>query len=308
MGHGFLHALTRIEPPTDIGAVRSVVERRLAALAPGRHRVDPLNAAIRYALLAPGKRIRPLLTILSAWEFGLDGLSAMDAGCAIEMVHAASLILDDLPSMDDAKYRRGQPATHVAFGQDVAILAAIGLLGRAFTTLSSAVQFDPTTRIRLVAILAQALGSDGLAGGQYEDLRAPDRARSVDTILDTNHLKTGILFVAAAEMAGVVAGASEDEIDRLRSFATHLGQAFQLWDDLSDGDAADETGAPGEDAGRVTALSLLGPEEVRRRLDGHVAEGLSGLRPDGQLAIYVRSVFQDRARPPALVDLQRVQA
>lgn len=308
MGHGLLHALTRTETPVDIGAVRSAVERRLTALAPGRHRADPLNGAIRYALLAPGKRIRPLLTILSTWEFGLDGLAAIDAGCAIEMVHAASLILDDLPSMDDAKYRRGQPATHVAFGQDVAILAAIGLLGRAFTTVSGAVQFDPTTRTRLVTILAQALGSDGLAGGQYEDLRAPDRARSVDTILDTNHLKTGILFVAATEMAGVIAGVSEDRIDKLRSFATHLGQAFQLWDDLSDGAAPGEAGAPGEDAGRVTALSLLGPDEVRRRLDGHVAEGLSGLRPDGHLATYVSAMFQDRSRPPAPTDLQRVQA
>lgn len=308
MGHGFLHALKPIETPTGMATLRSAVERRLAALAPGRHRADPLNAAIRYALLAPGKRIRPLLTVLSAWELDLDGLAAIDAGCAIEMVHAASLILDDLPSMDDARYRRGQPATHVAFGQDVAILAAIGLLGRAFTTVSGAVQFDPVTRTRLVTILAQALGSDGLAGGQYEDLRAPDRARSVDTILDTNHLKTGILFVAAVEMAGVIAGASEDRIDGLRSFATHLGQAFQLWDDLSDGAAAGEAGAPGEDAGRVTALSLLGPEEVRRRLDGHVAEGLASLRPDGHLATYVSVMFRDRARPPAMADLHRVQA
>jgi geranylgeranyl diphosphate synthase type II len=282
----------------DLATIRATVDRRLSALAPAESRRDGLNQAVRSALTAPGKRIRPLLTLLACDELGQEDLSALDAGCALEMVHAASLVLDDLPAMDDAKWRRGRPATHVAFGEDVAILAAVSLLGRAFSTLAACRSLAADVRGRLVAILAEAVGPDGLAGGQYEDLRGGERVRAVDRILDANHLKTGVLFVTAIEMAITVADAKREAADRLRRFAHHLGQAFQLLDDLHDSNPGGGQGEPVEDAGKVTLVSLLGPEEVERRIAAHVTSGLADLRPGGLLATFVRSIFE-RARDDA---------
>jgi geranylgeranyl diphosphate synthase type II len=137
-----------------------------------------------------------------------------------------------------------------------------------------------------------------LARGQYEDLRGADRVRAVDRILDANHLKTGVLFLTAIEMAVAIAEAEDEQSDRLRRFATHLGQAFQLMDDLRDADPGASSGGFAEDAGKVTVVSLLGPEEVRRRIEAHVAAGLADLRSGGLLATFVRSMFE-RARDDA---------
>jgi geranylgeranyl diphosphate synthase type II len=275
----------------DLRVLRTAIDKRLASLVSTPEAGSPLDKAVRYALLAPGKRIRPFLTMLAAAELGADELDALDAGCALEMVHAASLILDDLPSMDDAPSRRGQPSTHVVFGEDGAILAAVSLLSRSYGAVGQATRLSAETRCELVAILAQAVGTAGLAGGQFQDLR-PAEAQ-LDRITDANHLKTGMLFVAAVEMAVAIAGADAFHLDRMRAFATHLGQAFQLRDDLLDGDGA-EPGA-GEDAGKATLLSVLGPGEVRRRLDLHVAHALRELALDGMLARFVRGIFDDEA-------------
>src|SRR4051812_48094366 len=199
----FLTSLRAAAPPPrcsrrDPRVLRSVIDRRLAALVPLANHPSPLDQAVRYALLAPGKRVRPFLAILAAAELGADELDALDAGCALEMVHAASLILDDLPAMDDAPLRRGQPSTHVAFGQEVAILSSVVLQSRAYATAANAARIEPQTRCVLVTILARAVGRDGLAGGQYEDL-----SNGGDTplarVMDANHLKTGMLFMAAVE-------------------------------------------------------------------------------------------------------------
>lgn len=274
--------------------MRAAIDRRLAALVPAQA-TSPLDQAVRYALLAPGKRIRPFLAMLAAAELGADELEALDAGCALEMVHAASLILDDLPAMDDAPLRRGQPSTHVAFGQEVAILSSVVLQSRAYATAANAARLDPTTRCALVTILARAVGSDGLAGGQYEDLSS-DGQTPLARVTDANHLKTGMLFMAAVEMAAAIAQVDDSRLERMRSFATHLGQAFQLLDDLKDGHGA----ADGEDAGKATVLSILGVEEARRRLERHVAHATELLKPGGPLARFVENIFASHLAGPVL--------
>jgi geranylgeranyl diphosphate synthase type II len=254
-----------------------------------------LDQAVRYALLAPGKRIRPFLAVLTAAELGADELDALDAGCALEMLHAASLILDDLPAMDDAPLRRGQPSTHVAFGQEVAILSSVVLQSRAYATAANAARLDPTTRCALVTILARAVGRDGLAGGQYEDLSS-DSKTPLTRVTDANHLKTGMLFMAAVEMAAAIAGAEDGRLERMRRFATQFGQAFQLFDDIKDGQGP----LGGEDAGKATIVSIVGLEEARRRLERHVAHATELLNPGGPLARFVENIFASHSAGPAL--------
>ncbi|WP_375461374.1 polyprenyl synthetase family protein [uncultured Enterovirga sp.] len=272
-----------------LSQLRSAVERRLHDLAPPEHRGNALSEAVRYALLAPGKRIRPLLVLLACDELGRHDLSALDAACALEMVHAASLVLDDLPSMDDAATRRGRPSTHIRFGQDVAILASVSLLASAFGTVATSAALDSAARARVSAILAMAIGTEGLAGGQYADLRIPTRTRPVDHVSQANQRKTAALFVAAVEMAEATQPASGHGGEALRGFGAHLGQAFQILDDLEDGEASLD--APAEDAGRTTLVGLLGRAEAGERLRTHLERALDGLNPDGDLASFVAGIF-----------------
>lgn len=196
--------------------------------------------------------------------------------------------------MDDAARRRGRATTHLAFGEDVAILASISLLGAAFETLATSRRLDGAARARAVALLAAAIGRNGLAAGQHADLRPLSHPAAIDRIVTVNHRKTGVLFVAAVEIAATLCAVEDARSERLRRFATHLGHAFQLLDDLLDGagQEGDGEGGSGEDAGKATLSSLLGHEEARRRLAEHLKQALDGLRPDGQLATFVGGIFE----------------
>lgn len=275
-------------PRADPHDLRAVVDRRLVTLLP-EGRSDDLSAALRYSLLAPGKRIRPILTLLSAWEIGEPDFRALDAGCALEMVHAASLILDDLPAMDDADMRRGQPATHIRFGEDVAMLTAITLLSQAYATVSAMEEIPGDTRCRMIAILANAIGPSGLAGGQMADLR-PRSVDSLQAASEANRRKTGALFSAAAQMAAAIHELGDEEVEALRGCVGEIGQAYQLLDDLADSAEVRRDGMP-EDDGKTTVLSLLGPDAARLRLRHHVEAALSGIAPLGALASYICLLF-----------------
>lgn len=283
----------------DPQGLKGTVDRRLAALLPEAPLANELAAALRYSVLAPGKRIRPLLTIMAGWESGSRTLAALDAGCALEMVHAASLILDDMPAMDDAPERRGQAATHVRFGEDVAMLSAIALLNQAYATVAGMESVDAATRCALIAILSRAVGLHGLAGGQYADLRPGDRREATSVAL-TTHLKTGVLFVAAVEMAAAVHRMSVEATERLRGFAVELGQAFQILDDIVDSRTLLGSGRP-EDDGKNTLLSLLGQEATHGRLRTHVNGAIGRLQPAGPLADFVRSIFASAVLMPETV-------
>ncbi|WP_020652232.1 polyprenyl synthetase family protein [Massilia niastensis] len=259
----------------ELEALRQDIEDRIDELLTdsGGH-TDLLALAMRAGALGAGKRMRPLLLTLVARDLGCTSPAVTDVACAVEMVHAASLMLDDMPCMDNAMLRRGRPAVHVQYGEDVAILAAVGLLSRAFGILASAPGIAPAVRARLVAKLADTVGARGLVRGQFEDLRG-GRQRSAAEIATTNELKTGVLLGVAVDMAAIIAQADERVAQSLRAFALSAGQAFQIRDDFQDipgNDSAVSGKDVGKDIGKATLVATLGIDEARRRLAAHLRE------------------------------------
>jgi geranylgeranyl diphosphate synthase type II len=192
-----------------------------------------LNEVMSYSVLDGGKRFRPLLTISIAKMLGCDASVALPAACASELVHTASLMLDDLPCMDDASLRRFRPSCHVVYGEADTILAAIQLINLAYGELQGYLSISPTVAHELQAQLQEAIGGSGLIGGQIADLRS-SVDRPSHALLDIYARKTSALFTFACIAGGILGKASHPELDAIRSFAHHLGLAFQLMDDLRD--------------------------------------------------------------------------
>lgn len=276
---------------------RAAVERRLAELTP--ERAGRLGDAARYALLSPGKRFRPMLTLLAAREFGAEASAALDAACAFEMVHTASLILDDLPCMDDAALRRGRATTHREFDEATAILASVGLLNRAFGVIAEDTSLSTSLKADLLRRLSDAVGFAGLVAGQAMDLEDRTRDRSAADLELLNHRKTGVLIMAAAEAGGLIAGATPDAVRQVGVFARHLGLAFQIHDDIVDVTGGADAGKDiGKDAGMTTVVSALGLDGARAALEAHLAEAEAALVAAGArqrlLAPYVMGLFEAR--------------
>ena len=257
----------------SIAAARGTIEARLATIVPSAQTWPArLHEAQRHALLSPGKRFRPLLCVFVAKGAGFDGEAAIDVGCVAEMVHAASLILDDLPCMDDAELRRNQPTTHIAFDESTAILTATALLNRAFGIISRLKHVDAEKRIELVDLLSYAVGSKGLIAGQMADLANSDPNASIAEIERLNTLKTGALFDFSVEGAAVLASSNASQRSALKDFSYHLGLAFQLMDDVKDtvmNDAQAEKSV-GRDVGKATILALAGSDAAMERLSGYI--------------------------------------
>nr|WP_272874743.1 polyprenyl synthetase family protein [Roseomonas marmotae] len=227
---------------------------------------------MHHALIGPGKRLRPMLTLLAAHRCGGDEAAALDAGCAVEMVHTASLVLDDLPCMDNATLRRGRPATHRAFGEDTAILSAIGLLNQAYGVMATLPDVPEALCLRLVRLLVQAVGSRGLVGGQECDLH-PDTVEADAAALEMlHHQKTGVLFAVALEAGSLLSNAPEEEVAALRRFGRHLGLAFQTLDDVLDATATVEAVGKDvrQDGGKPNLVSLFGLEGAQLRVQEHL--------------------------------------
>ncbi len=224
----------------------------------------PVERSMAYTALAPSKQVRAVLVMVCAELCRGQIERAVPAAAAIELVHASSLILDDLPSMDDAPLRRGQRANHLEFGEAIAILAAFGLLNLAFGTLTRA--YEPALAARLASITSDAVGPDGLIGGQTLDLLATDQQISFETLERIHRGKTGALFVAAATCGALTAGASPEPIAALTAYAKNLGLAFQIVDDLLDveGDPAQTGKAIREDARKTTFVSFSGLAGARQ--------------------------------------------
>ena len=283
-----------------VEALRAGVDRRLAELAPPLGSApDRLVEAVRYSLLAPGKRFRPIVTLLAAAEFGAAEGAALDLGCALEMIHAASLILDDLPSMDDAGLRRGLPTIHRAFDEATAILAGVGLLNHAYAVIAADQGLPARLRAELAGRAAQAVGFSGLIAGQARDLFDRDQLRDPSVLERLNHEKTGVLIVAAAQGGGIVAGAPDEAIEALGAFARHIGLAFQIRDDLIDAQASPEAAGKdvGKDAAMATVVSTLGPAGARQAMEEHLAKASDALAAIGRgelLGRYVGDLFARR--------------
>ncbi len=226
--------------------------------------ITGLDEAMRYSLLAGGKRIRPVLCLATARSLGNDIESCLGAAAALEMVHTYSLVHDDLPAMDDDDLRRGMPTSHIQFGEAVAILAGDGLFAEAIRMLA-AVEGEPARVLEAVNLLAGATGAGGMVGGQYIDVTATDLDR--DSLRRLHGLKTGRLIAVSVELALALGGVAEPDREPYRTFALELGILFQIVDDILDVTGTDvELGKPqGSDErhGKVTYVSLYGLDEAR---------------------------------------------
>lgn len=258
-----------MELPAFIVSRIGAIERELEHVTPpDTLRPQALHRAMRYTLLAPSKRVRAVLTLLAAEVCG-SSERALPAAAAIELVHASSLILDDLPALDNADLRRGRPSNHVAHGEAMALMAAFNLFNLAFATIARA--YEPPLARQLTSLIAASVGSEGLIGGEVEDLLATESSISFEALELIHRWKTGALFVAAAVAGALIAGARQDQVSALSAYAKNLGLAFQIIDDLLDveGDPA-ETGKPRlADARKTTFVSfsgVAGARELAREL------------------------------------------
>ncbi|HWB81411.1 MAG TPA: polyprenyl synthetase family protein [Nannocystaceae bacterium] len=214
---------------------RARVDAALQSALPNRERSDPgrLREAMHYAVMLGGKRMRPLLTVAACEAAGGTCEQALPAACAIEMVHAYSLVHDDLPSMDDDALRRGQPTVHVAFGEDKAVLCGDALLTLAFETLARG-QGRGGRIVEAVVRLGHYAGIEGMVGGQAMDLDAGQDVRDLEALEAIHAKKTGALYAASGAMGALCAGVDDDLVARLERWGMQFGIAFQHADDLLD--------------------------------------------------------------------------
>jgi geranylgeranyl pyrophosphate synthase len=270
------------------------MEAALAARLPGADEVPRrLHQAMRYSVLGGGKRIRPALVFATARALGIAAAEVEAIACAIEFVHVYSLVHDDLPAMDDDDLRRGRPTCHKAFDEATAILTGDALQSLAFQVLACdpSLTATPATRLRLIALLGEASGTSGMAGGQAIDLAVQGLQLDIGQVEDMHARKTGALIRASVLMPATCLPALEGHLyDALAGFVAPIGLAFQIQDDLLDvlGDVATLGKAAGADSERAkpTHPSVLGVEASQERVRLLHAQALHSLAP-----------FADRAAP-----------
>jgi geranylgeranyl pyrophosphate synthase len=274
------------------------MEQALAARLPAVD-TEPtrLHAAMRYSVLGGGKRVRPMLVFATARTVGIAEGQVEAAACAIELVHAYSLVHDDLPAMDDDDLRRGRPTCHKAFDEGTAVLVGDALQSLAFQLLASdpALPADPSVRVRLIELLAEASGVSGMTGGQAIDIAAPGRRLAVEEIEGMYARKTGALIRASVLMAAACAPKLPAQLRAaLAAFAAPIGLAFQIQDDLLDvlGDTATLGKATQADQARdqPTHPALLGVAASQQRVRGLHAEALAALAPFAASAAPLREL------------------
>ena len=262
-----------------LAADKQLVEERLDLMLP---RLDRLTESMRYSLLAGGKRLRPILTLEFCRACGGDAAAALDAACAIEMLHTSSLIHDDLPAMDDDELRRGKPTNHVVYGEWLALLAGDALQAEAYAAILRS-DSPPLVRAEAARILAEAAGYRGICGGQFLDLDGEERTLTEEEIYALNDGKTASL-IAAACMMGCVCAEAYDKLPAADACGRAMGAAFQLRDDLLDVESStSELGKPvGSDAknGKSTLLALRGADFCRDLVRTRTEEALTILRKD----------------------------
>ncbi len=260
---------------THLDELREQIDRRLGHYLDGCGGPAGLVEAMRYSLLGPGKRLRPILLLLAAEACGGSVEEALPAACAIEMIHAYSLVHDDLPAMDNDDLRRGRPTCHKRFGEATAILVGDALLTLAFQVVSEDVR-PAGMASRCCLLLAKAAGAAGMVGGQMDDLAAEGRGGGLEVLESIHRRKTGALFQAALRIGGLIGGREQPppqaaiRLDVLDRFGECFGLAFQISDDLLDveGGAARTGKATAKDAGqgKLTYPALFGIEGSRTHL------------------------------------------
>jgi geranylgeranyl diphosphate synthase type II len=278
-----------------IKRTRALVEKALRASVPGlTTKPATIHRAMRYSLLSGGKRLRPLLCCAASEACGGTARPALPAACAVEMVHAYSLVHDDLPCMDDDALRRGKPTSHIVFGEGMAVLAGDALLTEAFAVLAKAKPRARHTAADLVAELARAAGSRGLIAGQVADLEAERRKPSEPALYFIHAAKTGMLLRASLILGAMCGGATSAQVAALDRFGFALGLAFQIQDDILDAtQSAEKLGkTAGKDAaaGKLTFPALFGLPRSRELAARWTSDAVEALQPLGPRAANLRGL------------------
>jgi farnesyl diphosphate synthase len=292
-----------LNPNSELGPALQSLSRRAEQaldrqLPPEGQSPTELHRAMRYAVLGGGKRLRPLLVYASAHVLGEDGPSLDAAACAVELIHAYSLVHDDLPAMDDDALRRGRPTCHVVFGEAMAILAGDALQALAFGILAedAARRTDAASGIAMLRALGQACGAEGMAGGQALDLAAVGRALTLAELEHMHACKTGALIRASVRLGALAAGADAAALQALDRYAHAVGLAFQVRDDILDveGESAVIGKTAGKDAAaaKPTFPSIIGLDASRARLAELTATALAAVAPLGERAALLEELAQ----------------
>jgi geranylgeranyl diphosphate synthase type II len=251
---------------------------------------EKIYEAMRYSLLAGGKRLRPILCLATCEMAGGTIVMAMPTACALEMIHTMSLIHDDLPAMDNDDYRRGKLTNHKVYGENIAILAGDGLLAYAFELVTANTRDVPAERVlQVITRLGRAVGAAGLVGGQVVDLESEGQLNvSIETLNFIHNHKTAALLEACVVCGGILAGAPEPDLQRLSRYAQNIGLAFQIVDDILDITATQEelgkTAGKDLKAQKVTYPSLWGLEESQRQAELLIEAASAELAPFGERA------------------------
>ncbi|MDJ0531665.1 MAG: polyprenyl synthetase family protein [Xenococcaceae cyanobacterium MO_207.B15] len=257
---------------------------------------EKIYEAMRYSLLAGGKRLRPILCLATCKLMGGTLAMAMPTACGLEMIHTMSLIHDDLPAMDNDDYRRGKLTNHKVYGEDIAILAGDGLLAYAFEYVATATKDVPASRlIQVVARLGRTVGAAGLVGGQVLDLESEGKTDITPETLSFIHThKTGALLETSVVSGAILAGACEEDIARLSKYAQDIGLAFQIVDDILDITATDEqlgkTAGKDLQAQKATYPSLWGLEKSQEQAQKLIDDAIAQLQSYGEKADPLRAI------------------
>jgi geranylgeranyl diphosphate synthase type II len=278
---------------------RALVDEALdRALPPEDAMPVTLHRAMRYSVLAPGKRLRPTLVIAGAEAVGGRAEAVLDTACALELIHAYSLIHDDLPAMDDDDYRRGRLTNHKVFGEAMAILAGDALLTLAFRLIAdnAARAADPRLGARVVADVASAAGTDGMVGGQVVDIESEGKDVGPDTLEYIHRHKTAALIRVSLTAGATLAGGRAEQVDTIRRAGEALGLAFQIVDDILDveGSLAElgKTAGSDERKKKATYPAIHGLEASRREARQLIDESKRLLEPLGPPAAPIRALAE----------------
>ncbi len=296
--------LNRLNPNSESAelgpALQSLIARAEQALAASLPLVDDstgeLHRAMHYAVLGGGKRLRPMLVYAAARASDHDSVSLDAAACSVELIHAYSLVHDDLPAMDDDALRRGRPTCHVKFGEAMAILAGDALQALAFELLADdgAGGIEPAVRIAMLQVLGRACGAGGMAGGQALDLAAVGQPLNLAELEHMHACKTGALIRASVQLGALAAGADPPMLKALDDYASAVGLAFQVRDDILDveGESAVLGKTAGKDAAaaKPTFPSIIGLDASHARLAELTAAALTAIAPLGGRAALLREL------------------
>ncbi len=275
---------------------RAMIEAALDRLLPATdRRPERLHEAVRYSMLAPGKRLRPVLVLASAEAVGGDPEHVMPTACALECIHVFSLIHDDLPCMDDDDYRRGRLTNHKVYGEAMAMLSGDALLTLAFELMAqNRATVSPDRLLQAIELVSNASGTRGMVGGQVVDIESEDQDVSEETLDYIHAHKTGALLRVSSLVGALLCGADEGQIESLKRYGKSIGLAFQIADDILDivGDES-KIGKPvGSDQkqNKATYPRLYGLDESRKRARNEVATAVAALDAFGSHAEPLRAI------------------